>query len=217
MDPQQPPPRYRLVIFDFDGTLADSFPWFVGVFNELADRYRFRRIHEDELDELRVLDGRELVKRLGVARWKLPLIARRMRKLKARDASRISLFHGVDAMLRRLSEAGVTLAIVSSNSHENVRRILGQENAARIAHFECGAALFGKARSLRKVLRQSRVDAREALAVGDEIRDLEAARGAGIPFGAVSWGYAIAESFVKYKPEEMFADVRQIATVIVGG
>ena len=35
---------YRLAIFDFDGTLADSFPFFLSVFNTIADRHGFRRI-----------------------------------------------------------------------------------------------------------------------------------------------------------------------------
>ena len=36
--------RYNLVIFDFDGTLANSLPWFSRVLNEVADRYRFKRV-----------------------------------------------------------------------------------------------------------------------------------------------------------------------------
>ena len=44
---------YRLAIFDFDGTLADSFPYFVAVFNQVADRHAFNRIHPEELDSLR--------------------------------------------------------------------------------------------------------------------------------------------------------------------
>ena len=39
-----PPPWYRLVIFDLDGTLADLFPWFSRVLNDVADRYRFKRV-----------------------------------------------------------------------------------------------------------------------------------------------------------------------------
>jgi phosphoglycolate phosphatase len=45
--------RYRLAIFDFDGTLADSFPFFVSVFNELAMRHRFRSIDLAEVERLR--------------------------------------------------------------------------------------------------------------------------------------------------------------------
>jgi len=208
--------RYRLVIFDFDGTLADSFPWFVRVFNEAADRYRFRRIREGELEELRGLGGREIVRRLGVPAWKLPLIARHMRRLAARDIDTVSLFPGVDPLLRRLSDAGVVLAVVSSNGYGNVSRVLGPENVARIHHFRCGASLFGKAASFRRVLRRSGVAPGEALAVGDEIRDLEAARAVGIPFGAVSWGYTTAGALRAHGPALSFDRVEAIAEGVLG-
>jgi phosphoglycolate phosphatase len=75
--------RPALVIFDLDGTLADSFPWFLRHANDVADRFGFRRIADDEIEPLRRAGSREILQRLGVPRWKLPLIARHMRGLKA--------------------------------------------------------------------------------------------------------------------------------------
>lgn len=206
---------YRLVMFDFDGTLADSFPWFVRVINGVADRYRFKRIEEDEFDTLRGYSGREMVRHLGVASWKLPFIAGHMRRLKTRDADSVPLFPGTGALLRRLDEAGVTVAIVSSNAEANVRRILGPENTARVHFFECGASIFGKRSSFRRVLRRSGVAPAEALCVGDEIRDLEAAREAGLPFGAVTWGYTTAAALRGRSPEYVFASMEEIAETVI--
>jgi phosphoglycolate phosphatase len=207
---------YKLVIFDFDGTLADSFSWFVGVFNDVADRFGLRKFSESELDELRGLGSRELLKRLGVAAWKLPLIARHMHALKARDLDLIRLFPGVEALLRRLRNAEIALAVVSSNSVDNVRRILGPQNAARIDYFACGVPLLGKTRSFREVLKKCGCGPQEALAIGDEIRDLEAARAAGIPFGAVSWGYAKPEALARLGPAEHFPTIEAIGDAVLG-
>ncbi|MEI9928366.1 MAG: HAD hydrolase-like protein [Sphingomonas sp.] len=66
----------RLVIFDFDGTLSDSGDWFLSVVDELAARFRFRTVEESEIAELRHRSTREVIKYLGIARWKLPFIAR---------------------------------------------------------------------------------------------------------------------------------------------
>ena len=52
---------YKLIIFDFDGTLADSFPWFVEVSNALADRYRLKRMTEQEGATLRSLSARQII------------------------------------------------------------------------------------------------------------------------------------------------------------
>jgi hypothetical protein len=69
---------------------------------------------------------------------------------------------------------------------ERQRGILGAENAGRSAYFECGASNFRKKWSFRRVLRRSGTAHGDALAVGNELRDLEAARAAGIPVGAVT-------------------------------
>lgn len=183
---------YTLVIFDFDGTLADSFPWFVEVFDTLAERYWFKRITEQEGATLRGLSARQIIHHLGVSRWKL--LARHARILAKRDRAQIALFLGVDAMLAELTAAGITLAVVSSNSEETVRHVLGPENVARITYYACGSSVFGKQAHFRRVLKRSGVRPADALCIGDEIRDYEAASAVGMPFGAVAWGYTTAEA-----------------------
>ncbi len=205
---------YKLAIFDFDGTLADSAAWMRGVFNQVARRYGFRTVSEAELDMLRGRDNRAIVAHLGVPFWKMPFIAMHMRKLVARDAASIRLFPGVDTLLADLERAGVALAVVSSNSEENVRRILGPESAARIRYWGCGAGIFGKAARFRRVLREARVRPEEAISVGDEVRDIEAARAARIATGAVTWGYATPEILRAHAPTVVFERVEDVARAL---
>ncbi|WP_407942964.1 HAD hydrolase-like protein [Methylorubrum podarium] len=196
---------YRLVAFDFDGTLADTFPWFCANLNDVAARYRFRRVEADETGWLRALSARAILKDLGIPAWKVPLIARHMRGLATRDAGQVRLFAGVPEMLAGLDAAGFRLAVVSSNGEANVRRALGA-SAGLIRHYECGASLFGKARHLRAVARQAGVEPAAMLAVGDEIRDAEAAAQAGCAFAAVAWGYNSPEALAGAGPAHLFAE-----------
>lgn len=202
--------RYRLAIFDFDGTLADSFSWFLVVVNRLADEHGFRRMEEHEVESLRGRSARQMVAEFGVPAWKLPRIGRDFRRYMTQDIARISLFPGVDRLLRGLTDQGIRTAVVTSNSIDNVRRVLGPENAALIRHYACGVSMFGKRAKLRGVLRDSGIAAAEAICIGDEIRDLEAAHAEGIAFGAVSWGYTHPEALREHGPEEMFATVDEI-------
>lgn len=206
--------KYRMAIFDFDGTLADSFPWFMKVVNRLAERHGFKEIEESELETLRGYSATEMMRHLGVPAWKLPRIGSDMKKLMAEEIHDIRLFEGVGAMLRRLSERGVRLAVVTSNSYENVTRILGPENAALIDYYECGASLFGKGAKLRRVLRKSGIARAEAISIGDEIRDVEAAGAEHIPFGAVSWGYTNLAALEAHSPSEVFARIDEVAEKI---
>src|SRR5215207_4078855 len=147
---------YSLVIFDLDGTLADSVPWFRRNVNDVADRFGFSRIADEDVQSLRQAGSREILRRLKVPRWKLPAIARHMQRMKAEHLADIPLFPGTEAMLRALRDGGLTLALVSSDSEVNARRQLG-DAAALFSHFDCGASLFGKAAKFRRAVKRAGV------------------------------------------------------------
>jgi len=201
---------YKLAIFDFDGTLADSFSWFLRVVNEVADKYGFRRIKEQELPKLRSYDARRMLEHVGIPMWKMPLVQRHMRKRMTCDIGHISLFPGIDGLLQRLQAQGIVLAIVTSNSSVNVREVLGRQNASLIQYYACDAPILGKRVKLRKVLHNSGVSPSEAIFIGDEIRDLHAAHAEEIAFGAVSWGVNSPESLNRHCPEEIFSSIDEI-------
>ena len=203
-------PGYKLAIFDLDGTLSDSLPWFRGVVNSFADKHRFRRIEDGDVEMLRGKSSREIIAWLEVPFWRMPLIAADMRRLKSRNIDGIPLFAGVGPMLQELAQRGVVIAMVSSDSESNVRRALG-DHAALISQFACGASMFGKAAKFRAVLKRTGIAAVDTIAIGDEVRDGEAAAQAGIGFGAVSWGYARPEALRRLSPVLVFDSVADIA------
>lgn len=205
--------RYDLAIFDFDGTLADSFPFFMSVHNDIAAKHGFKKIHPDEVAELRHRSPRELMQRAGLPAWKLPWVAQSFMTLMHDRADEIPVFPGVHEALETLRTRGVTLALVTSNSIENVRRILGADAVANFAHVECGASIFGKHKRIQRALRRIGVPASRAIYVGDQLADAQAAREAGVAFGAVAWGYGSRESLVAFGPELLFEDVAQLTQI----
>jgi phosphoglycolate phosphatase len=207
---------YKLVIFDLDGTLSDSFPWFLRVVNSFADRHGFRRIEAHEIETARGKGSREIVTFFRVPAWKLPIIARDMRRLKRDHLHDIPLFPGVDRLLQRLAAKDVATAMVSSDDGENVRRVLGPDNARLISYYACGASIFGKAPKFRRVLKMARMAAQDAICIGDEVRDIEAARKAGIACGAVSWGYATPQALAALRPDAMFTSVDDMTARLAG-
>jgi phosphoglycolate phosphatase len=208
--------NYKLVLFDFDGTLADSFPFFLQAVNMLADVHGFRKIGRDELDAVRGHDARQVLSHVGLPMWKVPRVAAHYRELMAQHADRIALFDGTSTMLHELAAHGIVLALVTSNAYENVRHTLGPKNSALIAHYECGVSLFGKRSKLRKILDKSGVPAHQALYIGDELRDFDAARAEGLAFGAVAWGYTRFDVLLARQPERAFSNVSDIAETLLG-
>jgi phosphoglycolate phosphatase len=205
---------YRLAIFDFDGTLADSFPFFISVFNQIADQHGFRRVDAAEAQDLRHHDTRAIMRHVGMPAWKLPLASRSFIGLMRDNAARIPLFEGVREALHTLDREGVRLAIVSSNSEQNVRLVLGPQLGALFGHYECGMSVFGKAGRIRKVVQRAAVPAAHALYVGDQALDAEAARKAGVAFGAVSWGYAPIEALRRVAPEREIGSPAELLHIL---
>lgn len=205
--------KYRLAIFDFDGTLADSFPFFVQVFNQLAEQHGFKGIKPELVPTYRGYSPRQMMELVEMPAWKLPFVARSFISLMKQNAASISLFEQVGDMLLHLTNHGVTLAIVTSNSYDNVSQILGSANTQLIRHFECGMSIFGKPARLQKVLKRTGIPSREAIYIGDQVTDLEAARKVNLASGAVAWGYGTIESLREQAPEEEFDSVSAIKRI----
>jgi phosphoglycolate phosphatase len=207
--------RYPLVIFDFDGTLADSFPWVLRTVGEVADRFKFRRLRDGELEELRFCDAREVMQRLGVPRWKVPMIARYVRTRMAQDVHQIGLFPGAGEVLDQLADAGLRLAVVSANGESTIRTVLGP-HVRGVTAIAGGVSLFGKRGKLLRMGRLAGVEPGGVLMIGDEIRDLNAAKAARMDFGAVSWGLTRPEALEAGHPAALFRQMSDIPRFVLG-
>ena len=115
---------------------------------------------------------------------------------------------------KRLKERNIKMALVTTNTRETVRRVLGDELYELFQLFEDKVSIFGKPAALRKIAKQSGLDKSEMLAIGDEIRDIDAAKKVNIPFGAVSWGFSNLEALISRSPEHIFTEMDQILDVV---
>lgn len=202
-----------MVIFDFDGTLADSFPWFASNINKAARIFHFKEVDPKDHEYLRQQGPKEIMRYLGIKWWKLPFISMYMRKLMSIDLERIHLFEDIDKLLLELKRKNISLALVSSNSKENVEKILGNLTG-HFSYFECGSSIFGKPKKFRQLLENSGLGPHEVLCIGDEIRDIEAAHEVNIHAGSVTWGYARSEALRLSGPQYVFSSVNEILSII---
>lgn len=206
--------KYDIAAFDFDGTLADTMPWFNAILNTVADKYHFRKIDASEREALRSRDAGEILTYLNIPLWKLPAIMTHVRTLMQEIDPSVQLFDGIPQALARLKASGLRLAIVSSNSVENVKRVLGEETAALFDDYECGTDLFGKAAKIDRLLRQHGTAPERFLLVGDEMRDIDAARKAGVRVGSVAWGYNHVDALRGRGPDELFLTVADLSNAL---
>ncbi|WP_256445140.1 HAD hydrolase-like protein [Verticiella alkaliphila] len=205
------PPRF--VVFDFDGTLADSMPFFLENLDAVARTHGFRSFAPEDLPALRRMSTRELMAHVGLPWWKLPRVSRDFRQRMRASAHRIALFPDVPRMLATLAQQ-VPVGIVTSNSQANVEAILG-DAMAHVAVGEYAAAFLGKTGRLRRICRRAGVAPEASIYIGDEERDIAAARASGMRSGAVSWGYAAAEAIRAAQPDHVFLDRDDLVTQLL--
>ena len=205
--------KYPLVIFDFDGTLADSFPFFISVFNRLACQHRFNTIEPERIADFRGYSARQMMAHVRMPRWRLPFVAHSFSKM-MNGASEVQAFDGTRETVEYLVRQGLRLTIVTANSRENVINVLGHETFRRFEQVESGVSIFGKASKISRILSKAGIAPDRAIYIGDQATDLEAARKAKVAFGAVSWGYATPESLLDFGPDVVFHcldDLRSLA------
>jgi phosphoglycolate phosphatase len=207
----------RFVIFDFDGALADSVPWLLGVFDELSRCYDFKKLDRSAIDRLRHCGTRQLLAHHEIDSWKLPFLMWHVRLLMRQNITSIKPVPGIEAALQRLATKGFVLGILSSSSRENVRRVLGHGTAALFRYWECDASVFDKGAGLRSLVRAARCTNDEVIFVGGEIRDADAAREAQVAFGAVGWGFIELQALASGDVDETFGDPAELVTKLIRG
>ena len=202
--------NYELLIFDFDGTLADTFPWLISIVNEIALKHNYEPVKQEQLEEFRKVGTHKLIKKYKIPLWKIPVLGKEFKNRMEEDIHRIALFDGIASTLNELANRGFNLALVSSNKEINVREVLGSRISALFSYFECDVPTFRKHTTFNKLLKASKTSAERTLCIGDEIRDLEAARKSRIDFGAVAWGYSDVTALQALSPAVVFENVNEI-------
>jgi phosphoglycolate phosphatase len=194
----------RIVLFDFDGTIGDTFATGVEILNLLSVEFHFRPLPPEEVEFARNLSTRELMKHLGIPRMKLPQISKRGTEEITKRIDSIHSFHGVPEMIRHLHATGYQLGILTSNSKENVEAFLKAHHLEVFDFIKSSSKLLGKGSVLRKLIRECQVKPREILLIGDELRDIDAAHETGVHVAAVTWGYNSRHVLEESSPDYVF-------------
>jgi phosphoglycolate phosphatase len=207
--------RYPWLLWDFDGTLADTLPCLLRIYNEVGPRYGLCPI--DDPEAARRLPLRELVRGSGISSLKLPLLLREVFAAQSLQVAGLRLFAGLPGVLEAVHQSGRRMSVLSSNTEANIRTCLGANGVEGLFESVLGySRLFGKARALRRFVRARGIDRRQVLYVGDEVRDVEAARAAGVAVAAVAWGFNAAELLARHGPDHLVEEPRQLLGLLGG-
>ena len=184
------PRPLRLILFDFDGTLADSFQAVVAIVDRLAPKFGYPRLTPDVISRFRDFSSREVLQNSDIAGWqRLWLLYCVKRELKA-NLHQLRPIQGIEETLRGLRAAGYSLGIVTSNRRSTVQAFLSLMGwQDYFSWIEASHRIFSKDRAIARLRRRLHLTGNAVAYVGDETRDVEAARRAGVVSISVVWGF----------------------------
>lgn len=189
----------KTIIFDFDGTIADSLELVIEIYRQLTGDTR--PLTGEERDTLRKLPAQKVMKSLGVPMWRAPFLLGKGRKIMHSRVSEVEVFSGLPEVLKTLQERGYAMRIVTSNSENNVRVFLQKYNLeSYFTSITGNIGLFSKAKVLKQIMKREKLDATQTFYVGDEARDIAASKKAGLPIVSVTWGYNDVSLLEKLQP-----------------
>jgi phosphoglycolate phosphatase len=202
------------IIFDFDGTIADTFPVIVRIFYHLTKRTD--PFTYDEEERLRSLSLLSVAAELRIPLWRVPFLLVRGRRMMRQHMRQIEPVKGVPKTIKALHERGHNLMVISSNSSENIREFLRlHELDDRIfSNIYGGIGLWSKGRSLQRLARRSAFDVQHTWYVGDETRDIVAAKAAGVKSAAVAWGYNSVAALKEQQPDAIVSEPQDLLAII---
>ena len=202
------------ILFDFDGTLAETMMLIHAVFNRLSGVYGYRHLPEAEVEECRHLSIREFIDYCRIPLWKVPIIAIHARRLMHRDMDQIHPPADLTEVLEKIHQSGrYMMDILTSNRRKNVLKFLSQHRIEWFDEVEATHAILSKKRRVEKYITHKGLDPANLYYIGDTTVDVESARHAGARTVAVCWGLNTAEALAKAKPDHLVDHPTQLLSI----
>ena len=196
---------YQTLVFDFDGTIADTLGETRRIFNQIAPDYGIRQVAEHELDALRHLSLKELLDHLKIPKRRVPALISRGTGMMRGNIAELKLIEGMHEVLIELRRHVRSFGILTSNATANVDLFLRTHGLRDQFDFISSTSkLTGKSKHLKAIRKTFSVRPDEMLYIGDELRDVKASQKAGVPIAAVTWGFNSRQSLAAAKPDYLF-------------
>ncbi|WP_422767643.1 HAD-IA family hydrolase [Photobacterium leiognathi subsp. mandapamensis] len=203
----------KKIIIDFDGTLAASFDLFIEAMRAAHIKYSFRNVEDDEIETFRHYSAWQILKFLGLPMYQVPRVTRYIRHYMAAQIKALPLASNWQETLQALA-LDYELVILSSNSNQNIQTFLNQHELKCFSKIVSDVGLFGKVKAMRKLIKDNHWQNKNVFYIGDEIRDIKAAKKAKISSIAVTWGYNAEQALIIHQPNHMISNSNTLIEIL---
>lgn len=198
------------VIFDFDGTLANSVDLMFDLYNSHTEEFGYLPIAKDEFTVIRRMGYTKAMRMKKIKARRLPKILMTLSKEMHDHMDVVDPYKGVVEMLNTLQELGFSIGVLTSNQASLVQEFFKKHNFPAFDFVVSEKTIFGKDKALRRIIKRHSLDKDQILYVGDEPRDVTASRKAGVYSIGVTWGLAGFEGFEKIAPDKLVSSPKEL-------
>ena len=207
----------KLIIFDWDGTLADSSG---RIISAMQKAFSNRGVTTPKAAAVQYVIGLSLEEAIAHLAADLPSRTRRSleneyREQFALQAAQTELFNGARDVLEYFHTRGLDLAVATGKSLGGLQRALEETNSA---HYFSSIRTADECASkpapdmLEEIVFETGHDKRHSIMVGDTTFDLEMARNAGIASIAACYGAHRRNMLAQYSPLHLLDSIEELKT-----
>jgi phosphoglycolate phosphatase len=202
-----------VVMFDYDGVLADSFDIFFEEFTAACQEMGFKRLNSKEAF-LRLFEGnliQQLIK-AGFPVWKLKKLARAFEPRIMAANRRVPPFPGMPELLAEVADA-FPVYVITSNATVTITEFLERYSISGVRDVLGADKETSKVKKIRQVREQ--VPCAQPYYIGDTKGDMLEGRKAGATTVAALWGWHPEETLLEGNPDHLVRNPQELRALFL--
>ena len=203
------------IIFDFDGTIADTMDHIAEIMNELSGEFGFDKIGKEKLEKIKGERSEKAFEKMGLPGTGISLLTKKIKFILGKRMKEIKPIKGMKEALTQLKEEGYQLGILTSSSSGNVSKFLKNNRWNLFDFIYCEDNMFNKDKAMNLLLKKEKLKPEQVFYVGDETRDIEAAKKSGVKTVAVTWGFNNKKILLKEKPDYLIKKPKELLEIFI--
>lgn len=205
----------KILIFDFDGTIADSFPSMVKILKKQVKEMGYGDLTDKQIEIMRSMRPLDIIAHFKFPFWKIPKLIKTVREELFNQIDKVNMFPGIHELADNLKNKKIKYGILTSNSKKTVEAFLNVNNLNGFDFIESETNIFKKSSHLAFIIKKYFLNKKDVVYVGDEVRDIEACREVGVDIISVTWGYNNKTVLEKNNPTYLADSTKDILKILI--
>jgi len=204
----------KVILFNFNGTITNTKFLAIDMYNEIAGKQGYKKISEEDVSYLSALSIRNRCKVLNLPLYKMPLVGIAIKRRSQQYIPNLKPVSGMTETLRLLKQEGYKIGFTTSNNQVVLNEFLIKNSINIFDYSHFSFSPLSKSKDISSFLKKYDLKKENVVYVGDELRDIKAAKKNGLFCIAVSWGFDSVELLNTGRADKVITQPKEIVDVL---